>query len=48
MNDFPRALQRAYPLSIIRAARVSSHSGEGVVSSLSNCERMRAEAHDNG
>jgi hypothetical protein len=43
MNDFPRALQcAAYPLSI------SSHSGEGVVSSSANCERMRAEAHDNG
>ena len=48
MNDFPRALQRAYRFSIIRAARVSSHSGEGVVSWFSNCERMRAEARDNG
>ena len=49
MNDFPRALQRAaYPHSIIRAARVSSHSGEGVVSSSANCERMRAEVRDNG
>ena len=28
--------------------RPSSHSGEGVVSSSANCERMRAEAHDNG
>ena len=49
MNDFPRAPQRAaYPRSIIRAARVSSRSGEGVVSSSANCERMAAEVRDNG
>ena len=49
MNDFPRALQRAaYLLSIIRAARVSSHSGEGFVSSSANCERMAAEVRING
>jgi len=48
MNDFPRALQRAYPLSIIRAARVSSHSGEGFVNSSANCEPMAAEVRING
>ena len=48
MNDFPRALQRAYRFSIIRAARVSSHSGEGFVSSSANCERMAAEVRING